>query len=128
MTEPDNLDDAFAELAAELDPGRPDCECDCTSKSGPHSDRRCGRRATMLVAIHAWGCCNQADPVDPAAMDEDGNLCVVMCGPCARHAEQRAAANIRLLRSRLPSEVAMECPTCGRPTAHATDLVETRPI
>lgn len=122
------ITDAFRELLDGVADAGPPCECLCTSPSAPHSDRPCGRAATTMVAIHAWGCCNEPDPVTPDAMDVYGNLCVLMCGPCARHAEQRAAANIRKLRANTPSGVVVECPTCGRPTERTSDLIELRPM
>lgn len=106
----------------------PPCECLCTSPSAPHADIPCDRRATTMVAIHAWGCCNEPDPVTPEAMDADGNLCVLMCGRCARHAEQRAAHNVKKLIERIPEGLPLACPTCGRPTTRTSDLVELRPM
>lgn len=111
---------------------RPPCECKCDSGAGMHSDRRCGQRATHLVALHRWGFCT--DPPDtegyrkPENVDTDGNICAVMCPRCANNAERVAQNNIRQMLATMPAGVIPPCPTCGRPTEKAEDICETRPI
>jgi hypothetical protein len=128
----DNRDDVrsvFNDLVrTELADGDgPGCECKCDGAE-PHADRRCGRRATTFVAVHLWGECENPDVVNPAAVDADGNLTCLMCGPCSLHAYHVAQARVKQLAARLPSGVVPSCPACYRPTVSADDIIERRPM
>jgi hypothetical protein len=131
----DNIDAAFndivrTDLAAEQ---APPCECKCNGGE-PHSDRLCGNRATMFVALHRWGWCNQ--PADaagftrPESVDEDGNITAMMCKLCATHAVRVAILKIKQMKAMLPPghRDTAHCPSCGRPTVVADDILQVRPI
>jgi hypothetical protein len=93
MPDNDNIDAAFNDLVrTELANPAPPCECKCNGGE-PHSDRLCGNRATMFVALHRWGWCDQPADAEgftrPESVDEDGNITAMMCQLCAAHAHPR---------------------------------------
>lgn len=125
----DDVRRLFHDLArTELATERPMCECKCDGLE-PHADRRCGKRAIVLVALHMWGDCDRTPAelgvVDLSCVDEHGNMTSYMCGRCAGHAEAVARRNIgRLAVSGAP----MVCPGCGKATVEAADIFERRSI
>lgn len=133
MTNPDahfhdpNLETDFLAIVEPEDiDTRPWCCCACDTGVGMHADRRCGQRATTVVAMHQWGSCT--DPTEAGDVDADGNVCSVMCKGCADHTMQVARAAVRIMLATMPAGITPRCPTCGRPTETAEDICETRPI
>lgn len=131
----DGIDAAFNDLVrtelASVDPRM--CECKCNGAE-PHSDRLCGRRATMFVALHRWGWCDEppdaAGFTKPDDVDADGNITSLMCEMCATHALAVGALKIKAMLAGLPPDLRADphCPTCGRRMAFASDLVMLRPL
>ena len=106
----------------------PMCECKCNGLE-PHADRLCNARATVLVAMHRFGFCNEPPTAggvrNPENVDADGNLTAYMCTRCANHAYAVARYKVDQLHA-MP--VPPVCPTCHRDIRLASDLITRRPI
>lgn len=127
----DAIKSAFNDLVrTDLAAPAPECECKCNGAE-PHADRLCHKRATVLVALHRWGWCDEAipaDAADPAAYDADGNLTALMCDKCAEWAVAVARRNITKVLDEIPAGGRAECPTCHRVTTRWQDIAERRPL